>query len=151
MRPHADAASGGILLLAAGVYGAATRGFPAGEGEPGPAFFPLILSGALVIVAFVILVQGLRAGLARYGTDTVPRPHGISKPLGVIALTAAYITSFEPLGFVASTAVYTLLITMTFRRQRPLVMITTPILSTLFIYLLFDVGLGVPLPRGLLE
>ncbi len=149
--------SGGALLLLAVLYGLATGGFPAGRGEPGPAFFPLLLSAALGAVAIVILAKGLgfkgpggRRRRARGATTGVSAPthHGVATPIRVVLLTVSYVAIFDAAGYAASTWLYTLLVTITLRQRRPLVLLAAPIFATVFIYLLFEIGLGASLPTG---
>ena len=60
MKVHRDTLSGGVLLVLAGAYFYSTLELPAGQGEPGPAFFPTLLSGALLILSGTLIVRGLR-------------------------------------------------------------------------------------------
>jgi hypothetical protein len=62
-----------------------------------------------------------------------------------------YVMAFHLLGFVPSTWLYTLFVTVIFRRKPAVIAVLVPVLSTLLIYLLFQIGLGVQLPGGPLE
>ncbi len=145
---HRDAVSGGVLLVLAGLYFFATRDLPPGQDEPGPAFFPVLLSGALSLLALILLVRGLQS---RRTLPSHPKPSVAEhrwRPSIVIALTILYVATFTTLGFAVSTWLYTLLVTVTFRRDRPILPVAVPILSTALIYLLFEIGLGARLPPG---
>jgi len=63
-RLNDDVLSGGVLLLVAVGYGIVALGIPAGDGEPGPSFMPLLLSVALAGLSAVIVVAGLRRSAA---------------------------------------------------------------------------------------
>jgi putative tricarboxylic transport membrane protein len=144
MRSHKDIASGGVLFLVAAVYFMGTWKLPAGKGEPGPAFFPVLLACTLMFLAISILWQGLRTGQEnKERSDHTPW-----KPIVAIAATALYVALFQVLGFALSTLLYTLSITWMFRRPRPAFIVAVPIVSTALIYILFRVGLGVRLPGG---
>jgi hypothetical protein len=144
MRLHKDITSGSVLFLVAAVYFIGTWKLPSGKGEPGPAFFPVLLSGTLMFLAVSILWQGLRA---RQG-DEERADQTPWKPIVAIAATGLFVAFFQVLGFVLSTLLYTLAITCMFRRDRPAFVVAVPIVSTVLIYLLFQVGLGVRLPGG---
>ena len=143
MKIHRDAVAGAVLVILAGFYFYGTRDLPPGRDEPGPAFFPAMLSGMLFVLGSILTVQGFKH------RDTAPpdRHHRWTVQLAMV-FTILYLAAFVPLGFVVSTWLYTLAITLTFRRDRALVPIVVPIVTTLLIYLLFDVGLGARLPAG---
>ena len=145
MRFHRDLISGGALLGLSILYCWGTLSLPPGRDEPGPAFFPVLLSLALGFIALLILVRGLRS-----------RPSGgpraeLGGPLVTMALTALYAIAFEPVGFLLSTFLYTLFLTLAYDQKRWRVAVAVPFITTTFVYLLFDLGLGVRLPMGLLS
>jgi hypothetical protein len=151
LRPkfHRDIFSGAALLLLAVTYALATRELPPGRGEPGPAFFPLILSAGLATLALGILIRALR-GSESNGESVEPR-HGLGKPLLAMGLTALYVVFFEKIGFFVSTWLYCLFVTWLLAERRRLLLLTVPLLCMLSLYLLFDIGLGIRLPFGVLE
>ena len=64
--------------------------------------------------------------------------------------TAIYIVTFEPLGFVLSTAIYLLVLTAYFNRNRWLMNVLTSVLFAVISYFMFTKLLGVNLPLGIL-
>ncbi len=54
---HLDVVSGAVLFVVALVYYAGTRNLPAGQGEPGPAFFPILLALVLGGLGLSILIS----------------------------------------------------------------------------------------------
>ena len=148
---HRDVASGGVLVGVSVAYFLGTLAMPVGQGEPGPAFLPRVLSAALFVLGLATLVEGVRSTRgARVGADenlTGPTPEG-RKAWAAVALTFAYVGLFSPLGFVLSTLGYTLGIAILFRRDRSRLLWLVPPLCTLAIYLFFRVGLGARLPAG---
>lgn len=97
-----------------------------------------------MLLALSILRQGKKTK-----TQAVPS-HKPWKPILAVAVTALFVALFQVLGFVLSTLAYTLAITLMFRWDRVLTLVVVPIVSTVFIFLLFRVGLSVRLPEGLL-
>lgn len=146
---HRDIFAGAALLVLAVIYALATRELPPGRGEPGPAFFPLILSASLATLALGILIRALR-GSESNGDSAEPR-HGLGKPLLAMGLTALYVVFFEKLGFFVSTWLYCVFVTWLPAEKRRLLLLTVPLLCIVSLYLLFDIGLGIRLPLGLLE
>jgi len=152
MRLHRDVVSGGVLLLAAVAYFIRLQDLPAGKGEPGPRFFPLILACTLFVVALDIVIKGLIQGL-RGKTNEEPewgKLHSLAGPLVAVALTALYVAFFQILGFALSTWIYALSVTVLFRRDRMLKPVVVPVVSTALIYVLFRLALGARLPPGVI-
>jgi hypothetical protein len=148
VRFNRDVISGGTLLAFALLYLGAAWKLPAGREEPGPGFLPILLSLSLVLIAAWIIGVGLKKGTASKGTtETKSGPHRW-KPLLAVILTALYAASFQALGFFSSTWLFTLSVTLLFRRDRLILPLVVPVLSTIAIYLLFEIGLGVRLPPG---
>lgn len=148
-----DVGSGGLLLALSAAYYLGTRNLAVGRGEPGPAFFPMLLSAALFVVGLAILVNGVRttqrSAVRANGEDQEKRGGGVGKVWAAVALTFLYVWLFVPLGFVLSTLAYTFGVTFLFRGDQPRLLFTVPPLCTLVIYLFFRVGLGARLPSGL--
>jgi len=145
---HRDVASGGTLVAVAVAYFLGTRGMPVGQGEPGPAFLPVVLAVALFVLGFATLVGGMRAAQTETeGTEEGPRPEA-RKAWLTIGLTIGYVWLFDPLGFMLSTLAYTFGVTALFQRERSRLLYVVPPLCTLAIYLFFRVGLGARLPGG---
>ncbi len=141
---HRDIVSGAALFVVALVYYTGTRNLPAGQGEPGPAFFPIILAIVLGGAGLSILFQGIKKTAEK---KQEPR-YGFWKSGLTVVLTAVYVAVFQALGFAVSTWLYTFSVTMMFQRGRWLLLVVVPLVSTTLIYLLFRIGLGVRLPSG---
>jgi putative tricarboxylic transport membrane protein len=153
---RSDAVSGVALVVVAVAYSASARGLPAGTNEPGPGFFPRILAWSLALLGVVILVRGIRANERVGGGETRTR---LAHPLLLAAATFAYIPGFTALGFVAATLALSGVAAVVFsggpyeagsRRKRPSkrTWILVPLITTLILYAIFQIGLGVPLPSG---
>ena len=132
-----DVASGLVLVVLAFVYFLGARTLPLGGGEPGPGFFPYLLSGVLFGLAAAIIVRGFRERQSVDGT--------VGRPAGLIVLTILYAFAFTPIGFLVSTLLYTAGIVLVLGRRGWLVLII-PVATTAFVYGAFVLGLGVGLP-----
>lgn len=169
-RLNDDVLSGGVLLLVAVGYGIVALGIPAGDGEPGPSFMPLLLSVALAGLSAVIVVAGLRrsaaAPVAAPAAAAAPAPGTSAEPDTAIApddgtetdlpkrpwlaalATVVFVALFQPLGFAVSTAVYCAAVTRLFSTDRRM-LITVPVAVTGALFVFFRLVLGVRLPPGL--
>ncbi|HSF16144.1 MAG TPA: tripartite tricarboxylate transporter TctB family protein [Vicinamibacteria bacterium] len=133
-----DVVSGGVLILLALLYYLATLELPAGDGEPGPAFFPRLLAAVLLALGVRIVLGGIREA----GQSDLPAS---GKPVVLIGATLAYLAIFAPLGFVLSTLAYTLF-TARLLGGRGISSLLVPLVATALVYALFAIGLALPLP-----
>lgn len=119
------------------------------DGQPGPALFPGLVSGLLVVFGLALVVRAVRArGAAVAAPDVVVVPHGRVRALAVLGLVLAYVLLAETLGFAATMGVLLFLL-MWLLGTRPLVAALTAAATTGVIVLLFQEVLLVPLPTGL--
>lgn len=111
--------------------------------EPvGPRAFPLL-------IALVIALCGLRL-LIRGGGAVEPNPAGVNaRILMMVACLAAYAFLFQWLGFIVATAAMVALVGRLFRATW-LQAILGAVLMSVALFLLFDKGLDVVLPAGIL-
>ena len=120
---------------------------PFATGEPGPAFFPMILYGFVYIAAAWIVIAEFRAAPAarstRDASDTIPALHVIG-PLVAIGLTALFIVTFFYAGYAVAAALYTFLIALFFNYETSgapvrsaLIALATSVGVTLFGWLFF--------------
>ncbi len=130
-----DGVSGAALLLLSVLYFVAARELPSGRGEPGPVFFPTLLSGVLLVLALVLIVRGRRSN------DGKARP----RSLWVIGVTVLYALGFSSIGFAVATVLYSGAVALVLGRRGWGVLVFS-VAATTFIYSIFGLGLGVPLP-----
>ena len=130
-----DGVSGAGLVLLSVFYFFAARGLPSGRDEPGPVFFPTLLSGVLLVLGLVILVRGWRSsgGEAR------------TRSLWVIGITVLYALVFSSIGFAVATVLYGGAVALVLGRRGWGVLVFS-VAATASIYFIFGLGLGVPLP-----
>ena len=129
-----DVVSGLALALLAVVYYVGSRGLP-----EGPAFFPRLLSGALLVLGATIALRALRKGTRPQRCETTPWP------LALVGLTVAYALTFTQIGFLASTFAYTAGVSFLLG-QRGVRLVVLAGVTTFSIYALLGLGLGALLP-----
>jgi putative tricarboxylic transport membrane protein len=146
-------------LVLAGVYFWATAQIPTLElGDPlGPKAFPRMLGVGLLLGAAMLLAEIIRnsakAKISAEKGDASTEPkwdkhHWLV--VGIAVWTALYIGTFEVLGFIISTALYLLALTVAFNRNRWLMNVLTSVLFAVISYFMFTKLLGVNLPPGIL-
>jgi putative tricarboxylic transport membrane protein len=134
-----------IVLLSFGVFlviGAA--GFPFGTPRlPGPAIFPIMVGGALVLMSSILLISCLRAR----GTKD---DHASLNSLVVIGFVALVVfgATFEVLGAPIAVLLFSTVFLMAAARYPAWKALLAAALIAAGIYVMFSVVLGVPLPTG---
>ena len=165
MRLRLLAEAGLLAVVAAGVL-LDSRSYPGSlaEGAPGPAFFPRLLAVLLMVCAAWLAIRATRrphesdAGRSRGNVTGSPEAgrSGAGSPgagrgarLGLgAAWIAVFLIIWPRLGTVVSVPLLVAgLMWLTGERAR-LALIAVPLLFAAFIYLVFMVALGVPLPSG---
>ena len=153
----ARASPPGRLLAEAGLLAAAgaavlldSRGYPPSltEGAPGPAFFPRLLAVLLVACAAWLAIRAWRgarerAADARAGASTRIQPLGVW-----IAVTwiAVFLLAWPRLGTVLSVPLLVVGLMWLTGERSWRTLVSVPLAFAGFIYLVFMVLLGVPLP-----
>lgn len=142
------------MLILAGAYAYATEQLPSLEiSDPlGPKAFPRLLTIALLVTAFVLLLEVLRARKTA-SVATPPNPHQKHARI-VVALVALwtllYFIVFEKLGYVVATAIYLIVVMSYFNRGKHVANVLTTVFFCIASYLMFTKALGVNLARGVL-
>lgn len=109
----------------------------------GPRAYPLLLLGLMGAGSLWLVIK---PGMHEQRLDI---PTALRSSL-CIAVLLVYALTFEPLGFVFSTALSTFLLGLLFT-GRPVPCLISAVLMGVLLYILFDLLLDVPLPLGLLE
>ena len=149
------AEAGLLAVVAAGVL-LDSRFYPGSlaEGAPGPAFFPRLLAVLLMGCAAWLAVRAARqppesaSGRSRGNVSAGPGAgRGARLGLGA-AWIAVFLLAWPRLGTVVSVPLLVAgLMWLTGERSR-LALVSVPLAFAAFIYLVFMVALGVPLPSG---
>ena len=135
-------ALGGVALLAVGLFFFLTS-FRYGIGtliEMGPGFFPMILGAVTSVLALGIVLWAL------IGRGEVPDPPDWRPFLGVVASIAAFGLTIDSLGLLPASVLVVLLVGLGDRGARLLPTLGLAATVCLVSWLVFTVGLGLPIP-----
>ncbi|WP_274423225.1 tripartite tricarboxylate transporter TctB family protein [Chelativorans sp. YIM 93263] len=129
---------------------------PFANGEPGPAFLPLILCGFMYVASIIIVVGEFRTAAA--ARESAPQSDVISRialigPALTISATALFIVTFFYFGYLVSAAVFTFIVSLFFNYEKSgdlkrssLIALITAFTVTLFGWLFFVKLFGLYLP-----
>ncbi len=117
-----------------------TRNIP---GSVGISFVPLLLSGLLVFLSLLLLVQGLRG--PTWPAGDVP---GWGQAVSVVGIMGAYIGFLVAVGFLLASPPFLAVAMWRCGARHPWFVITTAVGITGAVWLVFWSLFGVPLPRG---
>ncbi len=148
---RADMITGVVLLVLAGyVIGEAWRMPESGTFGPGAGFLPFWV-GVLLAVLAVLLLVSVRTRQATEKDEKNPFPK--HKPLlaitEVLAGLAAYIFLIEVLGFIVDTFLYVTFLLAAVERQNWRKTVTVAALTTIGLYVIFQVLLTIGLPKNM--
>lgn len=151
----------GLLAAAGAAVLLDSRGYPPSltEGAPGPAFFPRLLAVLLIASAAWLAIRAWRkgSGAARSrgnaasdsaeggGADTRIRPLGVWI---AVAWIASFLLIWPVLGTVLSVPLLVVGLMWLTGERSWRTLVSVPLAFAGFIYLVFMVLLGVPLPAG---
>jgi len=160
IRSKQVAGSIALILLGAGYLAYNTAYSLDTWSNPGPAVFPLLVGGVLVILAFCDLIHTLRSGTGqkgRKGGGTNPgwsrislRGSGEAKIVLLVLLFIIYLVMIRVAGFFISNFLFVSLSSRLMGAKdwaRPCALAAG---ICLFCYLLFEMWLKMSLPRGFL-
>lgn len=157
-----DSVAGGVGVAFSLVYLAIALQIPSSFSSAelvGPRVFPIAIGVALALASLALLVKGLREASSDEGgepaepveeeDDTLEQN---STRLGVIiALLFGYILLFVPLGYLISTFLFVLTVTMYLDSRHWIRNLVYAILFPIVVYFVFTELLRVTLPTGLLS
>ncbi|MCB1388110.1 MAG: tripartite tricarboxylate transporter TctB family protein [Rhodobacteraceae bacterium] len=128
-----------VLGLASGGY--ALAHYRVGSAASmGPGFFPVVLGGALALLGVAVGIAGWLRG--RPGAPVVLKPRAL---LAVVAGVLAFAVAIRPLGFVPASFLLVVLSALADPASRPATIGLLAAGLTLLSWLIFVVGLGMPL------
>jgi putative tricarboxylic transport membrane protein len=135
----------GVFVLA----GSASISLGAGYDRIGPRFFPYVVGAGLVLSGAFL---GL--GAWRGSTPEPSHPHDETSGRAALTVTLALVASvllLERAGFILTSALLFWLVARAFQSRRPWRDAVVGALLSVFVYVAFTRGLGLVLPRGLLD
>ena len=118
------------------------------KNDVGSAFFPKVISGAMMVVAVIRLVMALREKEGEAKASDSDLKGGWE----TILLLCVYVLAFQPVGFILDTIVFLFLemLVLTPKEKRSLPLLGgLSIVVPLIIYTLFVYVINTPLPKGL--
>jgi hypothetical protein len=108
--------------------------------QMGPGYFPLLLSGVMLLLAFIIVVRGM---------TITPTPFGEWPWRGVLLVLGAplvFALTIRGLGLVPTILVVTAMTAFASQRMRPLFAVLLSVGLTAFCVATFIWGIGLPIP-----
>jgi putative tricarboxylic transport membrane protein len=163
MTPRKEIASSLVLILFSMIFLVYTTRYPLDDWEnPGPAVFPLILGGVLLILAAGQLIRALltpgtptRRGATGATTAASVRNYfqenaGETKVVALTVLLVLYILLMQWIGFFVSTFLLVIFASRLMEAKdwgRPILL---SVGVGIFCYLLFEMWLKLNFPRGIL-
>jgi len=144
---------GSLIFLTAGIYGFIfSVQLPLGRwNQPGPAVFPLALSILLCIFGVSWFIRGKGE---REKQETVSLKEFVRKfmtPIRIVGLTAAFILTFETLGYLLGSAIYLFVLFFWVSRYRLWMALALAVAFGAGSWLFFGKLLATPLPKGFLS
>ena len=149
-----DAVFGALLLVLGLAVLVHVQSFPKIPGQNvGPALFPGVAAGALIVCALLLIASGVRArprAAWLEGMTWMRSGRHIAAFAAIIGATIAYIVLANAIGFliIAPLALGAMFVAF---GVRPVVAVVVAIAGTLVIWYAFYKLLRVPLPWGVLE
>lgn len=133
----------GLIFVAFGAFfGIQSLGLELGTAvKMGPGYAPLVMSGILILLGFVIIVQATRVAGEPVG------PIAWRGMLFILPAPVFFGLTVRGLGFVPALFVTALIATFASRRMRPGLAVLVAALLTLFATLVFSYALGLPFRR----
>jgi putative tricarboxylic transport membrane protein len=119
--------------------------FLSSAGRLGPGFFPRIIGIGLIAACLLELALQYRRG-----SDPVPGSDFVGTTVMVTVLTGLLVLSLGILGGYIGMTAFMLVSLFLLNRSRPVQNLAIGIALPLCVYLMFDVWLEAPLPRGVL-
>lgn len=152
-RFSSDAVTGGVVLAFAVFYLISTFAIPPSSftnAAVGPRAMPIVIGVGLILAALALIARGLR-GSVEEGDGVLQEETPPQSPVRfavIVGLLLAYILLFLPLGYVLSTFLFILSMTMYLDRGHPVRNVIYALVFSLVVYFVFTELLGVTLPHG---
>ncbi len=117
----------------------------------GPAFFPEILAGGLILFSALLILQAL-LGKSIGDVERISiRQKGIQRVLLALAGMIVYCAVLKPAGFIIATVPLIMFFMFLLGNRKTVQYVWVPVAITLAVYLVFEKVLILSLPAGLLS
>ena len=139
------------ILLSAYVIKTA-QGFPENLSavDPGPAYFPTLMAGMVIILSLVLAALAI-TGKGADAEDRLDFHGGSKRALIGVAMFAVYCVLFKTLGFIIDTIWFCFAMMVLLQNRKYPVIAAVSVATAVIIYIAFAVMLGAKLPAGLLK
>ncbi len=140
-----------IFLVFGGIVWFLMKDFPSKGLEEGfgPAFYPKLLLGVLLILLVILLVQTLSNKGMEEEEIKLPEPGQLKRPALILLCMCGYALLMPYLGFIITGILY-LFITMRILNANLVRSIIVSVAMIIIVYLLFRYAFKVPLPLGMI-
>jgi putative tricarboxylic transport membrane protein len=146
---YADAVSGIFFALLGIIVVLGTLSFSSlPTADVGPAFFPKIVGGLLVLLGLFLTIKSL---LNNVDTRSIKQlfPKGSIKAVITIVIFGVYLFLLKYVGFLISTPLFIISLSLFLKEKRIYLILITSLLVTAFLYFVFQKFLMIPLPGGI--
>lgn len=148
---RADQITGIVMLVfSVAVMEGSRRMPPSGTFGPGAGFLPFWLGVAMAILSIILLVNATREPVQASGPSPFPKGRAIVAILEAAGSLAAFILLLETLGFLLSIALLTAFLLRVVEREGWLTTVTVAVANSAGLYVIFQMLLGVSLPKNIL-
>ncbi len=139
------------ILLSAYVIKTA-QGFPENLSavDPGPAYFPTLMAGMVIILSLVLAALAI-TGKGADAEDRLDFHGGSKRALIGVAMFAVYCVLFKTLGFIIDTIWFCFAMMVLLQNRKYPVIAAVSVATAVIIHIIFAVLLGAKLPAGLLK
>lgn len=134
-----------LILLSVATWITASQ-FPAvGDTDVGAGFFPKLIAAVLILLSVVMMASSFRRQVDNGAEEG---PTSWRKIILGFVLTFAFLALVSFAGFYISAPIFLFVFMWLFGYRKPVSVVAVAVLVTLFIYLVFEKVLQVPLPAG---
>ena len=161
-----DVGSAGLLILLSLLIIRETAGFPPSlvPGAPGPAFFPRLLAGGVILLSLLLALQAMRRRATRGDVPREPvpaaehaAPAGSPPPAGspllrsaaTLGATLLFLLGVERVDFFLLLLPLLAVVMAVMGERRPKILLLVPLAFVGFVYGVFFRLFGVPFPTWL--
>jgi putative tricarboxylic transport membrane protein len=137
-----------VLVFSLAVMEGSRRLPPSATFGPGAGFLPLWLGVLMAVLCVLLIIQASRRPVLDATRPLVPNPRVLVAVGAAAGGLAAYILLLERLGFLLATALLSAFLLGVVERERWPVTVLVAALNSIALYVIFQVLLGVNLPKG---